>query len=233
MTSALWIKICGLQTSEAIRTAIDAGADAVGFVWFAPSPRHIHGQEARTVLDAATVDLEASKRPEVVSLTVDASDQELESIVSQLNPDIFQLHGQETPERAAAIRSRYGKPVMKALLVSGPEDMAAIGDYRDNVDRILFDARPPKGATRPGGNGETFDWSLLDSLDRDYPYVLGGGLGPDNVAKAVTSVRPWGIDVSSGVESSKGVKSPALIRAFVEAARSAAANLPKLADAAE
>jgi len=199
----------------------------VGFVFFPPSPRHIESALAR---DLAAI---AGSRALKVALSVDASDDYLDEVMAALQPDILQLHGRETPQRVAQIRARFGLPVMKALGVSVEADFAPLGAYEEVADRILLDAKPPKDATRPGGNGHAFDWSLLTDRAFHRPWMLSGGLNCDTVASAVAATRPPGIDVSSGVESSPGVKDSALIAAFVARARAAAAGLTPLGSARE
>ena len=213
------VKICGLKTPEALDAALDAGADMVGFVFFPPSPRHIGPQLARSL--AARVKGRVAK----VALTVNATNETLAMIVEALKPDILQLHGKETPERVAVIRSRFGIPVMKALPIGERADLSPIREYAAVADRLLFDARPPETATRPGGLGQTFDWTLLKGLGLKIPYMLSGGLDAENVAEALRVTRAPGVDVSSGVERSPGIKDVGKIRAFIRAARAADAAL--------
>jgi phosphoribosylanthranilate isomerase len=212
---ALTVKICGLKTPEALDVALDSGADQVGFVFFPPSPRHL-GIEAMGAL-GARVNGRAGK----VALTVNATDEMLFDIVEALKPDMLQLHGNETPDRVVAIRTRFRLPVMKALAISERKDLSPIRLYASVADRLLFDARAPQGATRPGGLGRTFDWTLLKDIDRAIPFMLSGGLDAGNVGEAVTITRAPGVDVSSGVEKAPGVKDPDKIRAFIAAARAA------------
>ncbi|MFD1331561.1 phosphoribosylanthranilate isomerase [Methylopila musalis] len=212
---AVEIKICGLSDAATLDAALDAGADHVGFVSFPKSPRHVD------VARAAELAARARGRAGVVLLTVDMGDDALDAAVADVAPDVLQLHGHETPERAAALKARHGLAVWKALPVSGPDDLAAVTLYAPVVDRVLFDARPPKGAALPGGNGVAFDWRLLDRLDPKLRFVLSGGLTPENVAQALAVVRAPAVDVSSGVESAPGVKDPERIRAFVAAVRGA------------
>ena len=219
MSASLTIKICGLSTPATLEAALDAGADMVGFVFFPPSPRHIDFARAREL--AALTGSRALK----VALSVDAQDDFLEQAVAALKPDILQLHGRETPERVAQLRRRFGLPVMKALGVSTEADFAPLGPLEAVADRILFDAKPPKDATRPGGNGHAFDWSLLSSRLLQKPWMLSGGLNSHSVEAAIAATRPPGIDVSSGVESGPGIKDPALIEAFMARARAAQAAL--------
>jgi phosphoribosylanthranilate isomerase len=207
------VKICGLSDEEGVDAALEAGADLVGFVFFPPSPRNVLPKRA------AVLAARARGRAEIVALTVTADDAVLDEIVGTLRPDVLQLHGKETPERAAAIRVRTGRPVMKAIGVAGRDDLAATSRY--DVDRILLDAKPPRDATRPGGNGASFDWSVLQGFSCPQPWLLSGGLDPSNVAAALAATGAAGVDVSSGVERAPGRKDPALIRAFVEAVRRA------------
>jgi phosphoribosylanthranilate isomerase len=211
----LLVKICGLKTPDALDAALDAGADMVGFVFFPPSPRDIG--------PPAAVDLgrRVKNRARKVALTVDADDALLASIVDSLRPDILQLHGRETPARVRAIKARFGLPVMKAVAVEVRADLAAAADYGAAADRLLFDARAPREATRPGGLGKPFDWHLLEGLDLPIPFMLSGGLDPDNVADALRITGAPGVDVSSGVERAPGEKDLGKIRAFVRAARRA------------
>ena len=157
----------------------------------------------------------------MVALSVDADDAALEAIIAALRPDLLQLHGRETPERVAAIRTRFGLPVMKAIGLSTRADLAKIPAYAAVVDRLLFDAKPPPDARLPGGNGRAFDWALLQGLDLAIPHMLSGGLDPGNVAEAIGVTRVPGVDVSSGVESAPGVKDVDRIAAFVQEARAA------------
>ena len=215
------VKICGLSTPETLDVALDAGADMVGFVFFPPSPRNISCEQGRTL--GSRVQGRAKK----VALSVDADDALLEQIVAALKPDLLQLHGHETPQRVAAIRENFGLPVMKALAIETKADLAAIAPYAGVADCLLFDARPPRDATRPGGLGKPFDWQLLEGLDLPVPFMLAGGVDPVNVAEALRITRAPGVDVSSGVESAPGVKDAEKIRAFIRAARaSLGAGMP-------
>ena len=210
------IKICGLRTPEALDVAIEAGADMVGFVFFAPSPRNVGYAAARVLGERVR------GRAKKVALTVDAPDAELAAIVDALKPDLLQLHGKEPPERVATVRSRFGLPVMKALPIAERADLSPVRLYDKVADRLLFDARPPRDATRPGGLGRTFDWQLLEDLRIDVPYMLSGGLDAGNVAEALRITWAPGVDVSSGVERAPGEKDFDKIKAFVQAARQAA-----------
>jgi phosphoribosylanthranilate isomerase len=210
---SLTVKICGLSTRETLDAALQAGADMVGFVFFAPSPRHLALETAREL------GRQVGQRAAKVALTVDADDATLEGIVATLGPDILQLHGHETPARVSEIKLKFGREVMKALPVERASDLARLPDYAAVADRILFDARPPKGATRPGGLGAVFDWQLLDDLDLKLPFMVSGGLHADNIVEAVRITRAGGVDVSSGVERAPGAKDVEMIRAFIRAAR--------------
>jgi phosphoribosylanthranilate isomerase len=210
---SLLVKICGLSTRETLDVALDAGADMVGFVFFPPSPRHVSLELGRDL------GRHAKRRALKVALTVDADDATLDNIMDALSPDIFQLHGKESVARLRDIKQRFGRPVMKALPVETSADLAVLPGYAAVADRILFDARPPKDATRPGGLGEPFDWHLLENLELGLPYMVSGGLHSGNVAEAVRVTRAGGVDVSSGVESAPGVKDPEMIKAFIRAAR--------------
>ncbi|SHO66140.1 phosphoribosylanthranilate isomerase [Pseudoxanthobacter soli DSM 19599] len=215
---SLVVKICGLKTPETVEAAIDAGADMIGFVFFPKSPRHLGFQEAAELARLAR------GRAEIVALVVDAGDGMFAAISDEVRPDWFQLHGHETPERVAAVGDLFGRRVMKAIGVRTAEDLEALGHF-PAADRLLLDAKAPHGASRPGGNGRAFDWNLLAHLDHAPPFMLSGGLGPENVREAIAKVRPFGIDVSSGVETAPGVKDPERIAAFVAAARAAEAEL--------
>jgi phosphoribosylanthranilate isomerase len=210
---SLLIKICGLSTPETLAAALAAGADMVGFVFFPPSPRHLSLAVAREL------GRQSGDRATKVALTVDADDPTLEAIVDALEPDVLQLHGKETVSRLIAIKDKFGLEVMKAIAVETAADLASIAGYAGVADRILFDARPPKGATRPGGLGAAFDWHLLQGLDLQLPFMVSGGLTADNVAEAVRVTRAGGVDVSSGVERAPGSKDPSMIESFIRAAR--------------
>lgn len=214
MADPLIVKICGIKTPDILETAITAGADMVGFVHFPRSPRHIAIEEIATLIS------EARGRVETCVLLVNP-DNSCVAEVAALGPDWIQLHGPETPHRVEAIRAGAGVEIMKALPIGSAEDVAHVADFLDVADRILVDAKPPKGADRPGGLGETFDWSLLKALDPSIPFMLSGGLTPETVADAIRTVRPFGVDVSSGVERAPGVKDKRLIEAFIRNARAA------------
>ena len=207
------VKICGLSTPDTLDAALDAGADMVGFMFFARSPRNVSLHAARELGN------HVKGRAEKVAVTVDADDATLTNIVDVLHPDLLQLHGRETAARVTAIRQRFGLPVMKVLAIETKADLGAVPLYARIADRLLFDARAPRDATRPGGLGKPFDWHLLDDLDLSIPFMLSGGLDPGNVAEAIRITRAPAVDVSTGVESAPGVKDADKIRAFIRAAR--------------
>lgn len=209
------IKICGLKTPEAVERALSRGATHIGFIFFPKSPRHIEPDLAGRLAEAAR------GRAKVVAVTVDADNDDLDEIVDLLRPDILQLHGQESPDRVLTIRALYGLPVMKAFSVREATDLEKIDPYIGIVERFLFDAKPPKGSELPGGNGVSFDWTLLQSLDGSVDYMLSGGLNRENVAEALAVTHAPGIDISSGVESAPGVKDVAMIDTFFDAVKEA------------
>lgn len=211
------VKICGLRSKTDIAVAAAAGAGYIGLVFFARSPRNVTIEAARGL--ALSVPPGLAK----VALTVDADDATLDAICNAVPLDMLQLHGRESPARVAEVRSRYGLPVMKAVGLSGPEDLAALDLYQTVADQILVDAKPPKDAVIPGGNGLAFDWRLLLGRVWRRPWMLAGGLTPENVALAIRSTNARQVDVSSGVESAPGVKDAVLIRAFIAAANGSGA----------
>jgi phosphoribosylanthranilate isomerase len=207
------VKICGLKTEAALEAALDGGADYVGLVFFPASPRHVTPEAAKALAD------KARGRAGIVSLLVDPDDALIDAVVAAVAPDLLQLHGQETPQRAADIRRRWATPIMKAIRVETSQDARTALAYREAVDLILFDARPPEDSTRPGGNGAPFDWRTLLGVKDQVPFVLSGGLTPDNVAEAIRATAAPAVDVSSGVERRPGEKDPELIRHFLRAAK--------------
>ncbi len=216
----LLVKICGLSTEASIEAAITAGADLVAFNFHPRSPRYV------TLERAAELAALARGRAEIVALVVNAGDDGLSAIRSTVEPDSWQFHGDETPERVRDARAVWGLPVMKAIGVSGASDLGALGSFAPVADRLLLDAKPPKDAAYPGGHGQPFDWRVLSALPPHRPFMLSGGLTPENVGEAIRLVRGFGlnllgVDVSSGVESAPGIKDPTRIRAFVAAAREA------------
>lgn len=212
------IKICGLSTEDTVAAALAGGASHIGFIFFPKSPRNVTPERAGELREAVR------GRAEAVAVTVDADDAELDRIVAAMAPDILQLHGKETPERVAAVKARYGLPVMKALSISSADDIEAAKSFAGIADRLLFDAKAPKGAELPGGNGVAFDWSLLAALDGRLEYMLSGGLNASNVGDALARTKPAGLDISSGVERAPGIKDVALIEGFFQAIRSAEAR---------
>ena len=223
---SLLVKICGLKTPETLDAALDAGADMVGFVFFPASPRHI-GLETARVLGRRV-----AGRALKVALSVDASDDELERVIEALQPDLLQLHGSETTDRVGVVRTHFGIPVMKVLPIAECADLSPVGLYAKVADRLLFDARAPRDATRPGGLGKPFDWTLLKGISPGIPHMLSGGLDAGNVAEALRITRAPGVDVSSGVECAPGEKDVEKIRDFVKAAREAARELNSVASTA-
>lgn len=214
--SDIRVKICGLGSAEDIAAAVDAGAAYVGFVFFAKSPRHLQLAKAADLAALAPVGLCK------VALTVNASDAELDAITSAVPLDMLQLHGTESPKRVAEVKSRYGLPVMKAIGIADAADLPQIDLYSPVADQLLIDAKPPKDAALPGGNGLAFDWRLLAT--RKYwqrPWMLAGGLTLDNVAEAIQMTGASQVDVSSGVEVAPGVKDTALIHSFTTSALAA------------
>ncbi|GAA6191474.1 phosphoribosylanthranilate isomerase [Phaeobacter sp. NW0010-22] len=212
MSDDVSVKICGLTTVGQIQAAATAGARYVGFVFFPKSPRHLDVPKAAEL--AGQVPLGIAK----VALTVNATDAELDHILASVPLDLLQLHGKESPARVSEVKERYGLPVMKAIGVADQADLAQIDVYSQVADQLLIDAKPPKEAVLPGGNGLSFDWRLL--AGRKYwqcPWMLAGGLTPDNVAEAVLMTGAQQVDVSSGVESAPGIKDAEKIRAFVSA----------------
>jgi phosphoribosylanthranilate isomerase len=205
------VKICGLKTADAVDRAVARGATHIGFIFFEKSPRNIAPEIAGELADRVRGGVK------IVAVTVDADDEELDDIVSLLRPDILQLHGHESPERILHIKALYGLPVMKVFSVRDEADLDRVDPFIGVADRFLFDAKAPKGSQLPGGNGVSFDWSLMHSLDEGVDYMLSGGLNKDNVAHALASTRATGIDVSSGVESAPGEKDLGMIDAFFDA----------------
>ncbi len=208
-------KICGLTTPDALDAALAGGAAFVGAVVFPKSPRHIEP------LHAATLFERARNRAKIVAVTVDADDALLTEIALILRPDLIQLHGSETRARAERARLLTGAGIIKALPIRTPGDFAGAEAWEPFVDHLMFDAKPPEGSALPGGVGARFDWALLADRGFRRPWFVAGGLTPDNVGEAIRMSGVPLVDVSSGVESAPGVKDPALITAFLEAARSA------------
>jgi len=207
------VKICGLNAPDAVAAAVEGGASLAGFVFFAASPRNVSPELAADLMAAVPDGILK------VGLVVDADDRALDAILRHAPLDLLQLHGDETVERVAEIRERFERPVMKVVAISGPEDIGRAHAYEAVADRLLFDARAPKGATRPGGNALAFDWRLVAGETWRLPWLLAGGLTAETVAEAVRVSGARAVDVSSGVEDAPGRKSPDKIRAFLAAAR--------------
>ncbi|GLT09171.1 phosphoribosylanthranilate isomerase [Sulfitobacter porphyrae] len=214
MPSAINVKICGLTESADVPAAILAGARYLGFNFFAKSPRYLAPADAAFI--AGTVPEGICK----VALTVNADNAFLDALVEVVPLDMLQLHGAESVERVREVKARYGLPVMKVVGVAVPEDLAALDEYGTVADQLLVDAKPPKGAVLPGGNGLTFDWRLIAGRRWPVPWMLAGGLTPQNVAQAIAMTGARQVDVASGVESAPGVKDADLMAAFCAAARS-------------
>ena len=215
MRMRLDIKICGLKTPDAVDHAVALGATHVGFIFFGKSPRHIEPADAGRLADRVR------GRAKIVSVSVDADNDELDEIMAMIRPDILQLHGRETPDRVLTVKAVTGLPVWKALSISEADDLERIDDYDGIANRFLFDAKRPKNSELPGGNGVSFDWTLLKGLSERVDYMLSGGLDKDNVGEALRIAKPTGIDLSSGVESSPGVKSLDMMDEFFAAVRAA------------
>ena len=213
------VKICGLATQAGLDAALACGADMTGFVFFDKSPRHV------SLELAAYLNRRAGRRTCKVLVTVDADDALLAAAIKALGPGLLQLHGSETPERVAAIRARFGLPVMKAIGIFEPADLALVPVFDGAADFLLFDAKPPRDAGWRGGSGTSFDWSLLGMIETKKPWLLAGGLDASNVADALAQTGAPGVDVSSGVENAPGVKDEAKIAAFIAAVRGAAKKL--------
>lgn len=218
---SLDIKICGLKTDETVAAALDGGASHIGFIFFPKSPRYVDPAEAGRLRQAAR------GRAKAVAVTVNADNTYLDQIVAAMNPDMLQLHGEESVARVEEIKARYGLPVIKAFALRERSDLDQIAPYVGVADRLLFDAKPPKGSELPGGNGISFDWQVLSELDASLDYMLSGGLNAGNIGDALKAALPSGVDISSGVESAPGVKDFSLIGEFFQAVRAA-----KSADAA-
>ncbi len=207
------IKICGLKDPSHLRLAASLGARYAGLVFFPRSPRNL-GLEA-----AGSLSHQAPSTLTLTALLVDPDDALLDAVIRAVKPGLIQLHGSESPARTAGIRARTGLPVMKALSIAGPEDLAPIAEFEAVADMLLFDAKAPAGSHLPGGNGVVFDWNVLKGINPRKPWMLSGGLTPQNVGEALKVLKPAAVDVSSGVEESPGVKSPDKIRAFVDAVK--------------
>jgi phosphoribosylanthranilate isomerase len=209
----LFTKICGLTDAAAVEAAVTHGADMLGFVFYPPSPRNLGAEQAENLLHDVPSGIDR------VGLFVDPETDFLDRILAKARLDLLQLHGDETPERCRAVSIYFGLPIIKAIKVSTRADLKAAKDYEDVVDWLMFDARPPADGALPGGNGQPFDWTILKGADFKRPWLLAGGLTPDNLSQAVQQSGATAVDVSSGVESAPGQKDPAKIRAFLDAAR--------------
>lgn len=209
------VKICGIKTGAAMTAALDGDAEYVGLVFFPKSPRNVSIAEARSLAERAR------GRAAIVALLVDPTDAEVVAVTSGLAPDYLQLHGHETPTRVRDIRNAGKTPIIKAISVTTKDDAACAMGYRELVEMILFDAKPPTGVSLPGGNGQSFDWMVVREMRQQFPFMLSGGLTADNVQTAIRICHPMAVDVSSGVETAPGVKDTGLIRAFIAAAKSA------------
>lgn len=209
----LFTKICGLTDATAVEAAVQHGADMVGFVFYPPSPRNLGAEQAEALLNEVPSGIDR------VGLFVDPETDFLDKILAKARLDLLQLHGDETPERCRAISVYFGLPIIKAIKVSTKADLTAAKDYEDAVDWLMFDARPPADSALPGGNGKAFDWTILKGAEFKRPWLLAGGLTPDTLPQAVQQSGARAVDVSSGVESAPGIKDPAKIHAFLDAAR--------------
>ncbi len=208
------VKICGLRDAANLDAAVAAGADLIGLNFFPPSPRAVSPEQAGALIARLP-----AGGPIPVGLFVDASDETIAATLAAAPLRMLQLHGSETPERAAAIRARFGLPVMKVLGIATADDLLPVAAFAPVVDRFLFDAKPPPGGPLPGGNAEPFEWRVMAGQVIPRPWLLAGGLTPQNVAEAIRASGAPGVDVASGVERGRGVKDPALIHAFVAAAK--------------
>ena len=209
------IKICGINSAETADAAARAGADFVGLNFHPASPRHLKLDIARALAERLR------GRVQLVAVLADATDETIAGTIAAAAPDFLQLHGRETPARVAEIRARFGKPVIRAMAIADASDFANAAAYEQSADMMMYDAKAPDGAPRPGGHGVAFDWQLLRGRSFARPWLLAGGLSPENVARAIRSSGAPGVDVSSGVETAPGVKSAEKIAAFVSAARAA------------
>ena len=216
-------KICGLTTKETIEVAGEAGAAMIGLVFFKQSPRNVSLETAKSLVHIAK---QLKNVPKIVALVVNPKLSELDQIVSIVSPDIIQLHGNESNKLIIDIRSKFNLPIIKAIGVSAASDLKKIDSYSDVVDWYLFDAVPPKDAKLPGGNGLVFNWQLLNKLKTTKPFILSGGLNHENIAEAIKMTKPNVVDVSSGVESSRGVKDIMLIKKFAAAVKIANKSEP-------
>ncbi len=214
-TMSIDVKICGLKTVDAVEAALNAGAAYIGLVFFQKSPRYVN------VETAAMLANRVRGRAKIVVLLVDPDDDKVSIIVNRVQPDLIQLHGSETPERAFDIRAKFGVPVIKAVSIADADDVLGADQFSGSAELILFDAKPPEGMADalPGGNGIPFDWRMLKGIDKNMKFILSGGLNPDNVRSAIELTGASVVDVSSGVERAPGEKDPDLIRHFIREAQ--------------
>lgn len=203
------IKICGLSTRDAIDATIEGGATHMGLIFFEKSPRHVTTDHARTLSQ------HAGERICKVAVTVSASDDYLQQIIEKVKPDLLQLHGSESVSRVTELKTRFGLPVIKSLAINSVNDLEKAREYIGVSDHLLFDAKAPEGVEVPGGNGIAFDWEIMDHWPSNVPYILSGGLNQDNILEAVKNSGAAGVDISSGVETSPGIKSVDRIREFL------------------
>lgn len=209
-------KICGVSTPEAVRAAVEGDAAYLGFMFFPKSPRNIAPEAAARLIPPAR-----ARGVKIVAVVVDPSDNEIDSIVAGLDPDLIQLHGKETPARVREVAQRSGRGIVKVVPISEASDFTAAAAYEPLVEHLMFETKPPKDADRPGGLGVAFDWTLLQGRRFQRPWFLAGGLDPWNVSGAIGAAKAPLVDVSSGVERGPGLKDPALITAFLDAVRRA------------
>jgi phosphoribosylanthranilate isomerase len=213
MANPVAVKICGITTADAVSAVVAAGAVYGGLVFHPKSPRNLDIDRARALAH------QMRGRLKVVTLLADPSDEQLAAVAAQVAPDFFQLHGNEAARRVAYVRAKFNTPVIKALPVAEASDLAAAAEYENVADMLMFDAKAPTGAERPGGHGQAFDWKILAGRNFNKPWFLAGGLDPDNVARAIELSGATMVDVSSGVESAPGIKDPARIQSFLNATR--------------
>jgi phosphoribosylanthranilate isomerase len=210
---SIQVKICGITSADAADAAMRAGADFVGLNFHPASPRKLNPEQA------ASLAMRIRGRSRIVVLLADANDEAIGSAMAAARPDFVQLHGRETPERVAAVKQRFGVSVIKAISVAEADDLAGVSAFENVADMLLFDAKAPANASRPGGHGAAFDWQLLRGRTFVRPWLLAGGLNAENVSRAIRAAAAPGVDVSSGVETAPGIKSANMIREFVAAVR--------------
>lgn len=213
MASDTKVKICGLTDPAHVAATVAAGADYLGFNFFPKSPRFVSFENAAALIESVP------DRVKNVALVVDVDDDHLQVLTDAVPVDILQLHGHETPDRVAEVKTRFGLPVMKAIGIGDADDLPQIDAYSAVADILLVDTKPPKGADRPGGNAVSFDWSLISEREWTVPWLLAGGLTADTVTRAIQQTGALQVDVSSGVESAPGIKDAKLVQDFINAAR--------------